>query len=70
MDGFIFKMGDSAVVVDTDVYITIRAKDFRVSKGLWETFTLEKVNRLHVTSDELTTNKKSLLTTNVHLAGY
>jgi len=69
-DGDIFNIGDSSVLVDQDGDITMKEKKFRVSEGLWELLTLKKVNKEHVTSDDLRTYKKILLLTNAHLAGY
>jgi len=42
-DGYKFKFGDSAVVVDTDGGITIK-QEFRGSEGLWELLTCNNVN--------------------------
>ena len=38
-DGDIFKIGDSAVLVDQDGSNTITDKEFRGSESLWELFT-------------------------------
>ena len=69
-DGDKFKIGDSAVLVVQDGDITIKEKQFRGSKGLWELLTSKRVNKEHVTSEELRTYKKILLLTNAHLEGY
>ena len=53
MDGDVFKIGDSVLLVDTDYDITIKGKDFRVSKGLWELWTRKNVNTQQITSEEL-----------------
>jgi len=66
-DGDIFKIRDAAVVVDTDGDIKFKEKEFRGSVSLWELLTRKKVNRQHVTSDDLRTYKKILLMTNAHL---
>ena len=52
-DGDIFKIGDSAVVVDRYGDITIKEKEFRGSEVLWELLTLKNKERL--TSDDLRT---------------
>ena len=65
-----FKIGDSALLVDQDGDITIKAKEFRVSEGLWELLTRKRVNKEHVTSEDLRTYKNTLLLTNAHLKGY
>jgi hypothetical protein len=49
-DGDILKIIDSSVLVDQDGNITIKAKDFRGSVGLWELLTRKIVNKEHVTS--------------------
>ena len=41
-DGYIFKIGDSPVLVDQD--ITIKENDFRGSEWLWEFLSRKKVN--------------------------
>ena len=69
-DGDIFKIGDSAVLVDQDCNFTVKEKEFRGSEGLWELLTYKRVNKEHVTSDGLRTYKKILLMTNAHLEGY
>jgi len=68
-DGDIFKIGESAVLEDLVGDITIKEKEFRGSEGLWELLTLKRVNKEHVTSDEMRTYKKILLLTNGHLEG-
>jgi hypothetical protein len=68
-DGDIFKIGESAVLEDLVGDITIKEKEFRGSEGLWEILTFKKVNKEHVTSDEMRTYKKILLLTNGHLEG-
>jgi len=68
-DGDIFKIGDFSVVVDQDGDITIKEKEFRGSEGLWELLTRKRVNKEHVTSDDLRTYKKILMLTNAHLEG-
>jgi len=69
-DGYVCKIGKSSVLVDQDGDITIEEKEFRWSEGLWELLTRKKVNKEHVTSDDLRTYKKILLKTNAHLEGY
>jgi hypothetical protein len=56
-DGGIFKIGDSSVLVDQDGDITIKEKEFRGSEGLWELLTRKRVNKEHVTSEDLRTYK-------------
>jgi hypothetical protein len=56
-DGDIFKIGDPAVL-DQDGDITVKEKEFRGSEGLWELLTYKRVNKEHVTSDDLRTYKK------------
>ena len=63
-------IGDSAVVVDTDGYITNKWKKFRGPECLWELLTHKRVNKEHVTSDDLRTYNKILLKNNAHLEGY
>jgi len=63
----IFKIGDSAVLVDQDGDITIKEKEFRGSEVLWELLIRKRVNLEHVTSDDLRTYKKILQITNAHL---
>jgi len=41
-DGDIFKIGDSAVLVDQDGDTTMKEKEFRVSEVLWETLTRKR----------------------------
>ena len=55
MDGDIFKIGDSAVLVDQDGDITIKEKEFWGFEGLWDLLTYKRVNKEHVTSDDLRT---------------
>ena len=69
-DGDIFKISDSAVVVDTDGDITIKEKEFRGSGGRCELLTRKKLYRQHVYSNDLWTYKDILLMTNTHLDGY
>jgi len=69
-DGVIFKIGDSAVLVDQDGDITIKEKEIRGSEGLWELLTSKRVNKEHVTSEDLRTHKKILLITIAHLWEY
>ena len=69
-DGDMFMIGYSAVLVDQDGYITIRAKAFRGSVCLWELLIRKRVNKEHVTSDVLITYKRILLMHNAHLEGY
>ena len=52
-DGDSFKIGDSRVLVDTDSDITIRAKEFRGTIGLWEMLTRKSVDRRKTTTDDL-----------------
>ena len=54
-EGDIFKIGDSSVLVYQDGEFTITEKEFRGSEGLWELLTLKRVNKEHVTSDDLRT---------------
>ena len=49
-DGDLFKIRDSAVVVDTDGDITIK-EAFCGSKCLWELLTRKRLNKQHVTSE-------------------
>jgi len=58
------------VVVDTDCDITIKEKEFRGSEGLWDLLTCKRLNKHHITSDDLRTDKKEILMTNAHLEGY
>jgi hypothetical protein len=51
-EGDMFKIGDSALLVDQDGDITIKVKEFRVSEGLWELLTRKRVNKEHMTSDD------------------
>jgi hypothetical protein len=53
-DGDIFKMGVSAVVVDTDGDITIKGREYRGWDSLWELGTRKKVDKGNLTSDGLT----------------
>ena len=69
-DSDIFKIGDSAVLVDQDGDITIKEKELRGSECLWELLTRKSVNKDHVTSDDLRTYRKILLMTNAHLERY
>ena len=69
-DGDIFKIGDSVVLVDQGGDITIKETEFRSSEGLWELLTRKRMNKEHVTSDDLRTYKKILLMTNAQLEGY
>ena len=55
------------MIGDTDGVITIKGKNFRGSECVLELFTRKKVNRKHVTSEDLRTYKKILLMTNDHL---
>jgi hypothetical protein len=52
-----FKIGDSSVLVVQDGDITIKEKEFRGSEGLWELLTRKRVNKEHVTSDDLRTQE-------------
>jgi hypothetical protein len=54
-DSNIVKMGDSAVVVDTDGDITIKEREFRGCVCLWELLTRNNENKRHVTPDDLQT---------------
>jgi hypothetical protein len=54
-DGVIFKIGDSSVLVDQDGDITIKKKEIGGSEGLWELLTRKRLNKEHVTSDDLRT---------------
>ena len=69
-DGDIFKIGDSPVLVYQDGDITIKEEEFRVSEGMWELLTRKRVNKEHVTSEDLQKYKIILLRTNAHLEGY
>ena len=69
-EGDVFKMDDSAVIVNTDGDITIKGKEIRWSDGLCELLPRKKVNKQHVTSDDLRTYKKILQMANAHLNGY
>ena len=69
-DGDIFKIGDSAVVLDQHGDITIKGKECRGSEVLRVLLTRRTVNKKHVTSDYLRTYKKILLLTNAHLEAY
>ena len=62
-------IGDSPVTVDQDD-ITIKKNEFRWSEGLWELLTRKKVNKEHVTSEDLRKYKKIFLLTNAHLEEY
>jgi len=66
----IFKVGDAEVLVDQDGNITIKEKVFRCSEELWELLTCKRVNKEHVTSDDLRTYRKILLLSNAHLERY
>ena len=57
-EGDSFKIGDSAVLVDTDSDITIRGKEFRGITGLWELLTRKSVDRRKITTDDLKKCKK------------
>jgi hypothetical protein len=54
----IFKIGDSAVVVDQDGDFTIKENEFRGCEGLWELLTRKIMIKEHVTSDDLRKYKK------------
>jgi len=69
-DGDIFKIADSSVLVDEDGDITIKETEFRGSERLWELLTRKRVNKEHVTSEDLRTYRKILMLTNAHLEGY
>ena len=43
------------MLVDQDNVITIDEEEFRGSVGLWELLTRNRVNKEHVTSDDLRT---------------
>ena len=51
----IFKIGDSAMLVDQGGDVTIMENEFRGSVGLWDLLTSKRVNKEHVTSDDLST---------------
>jgi len=69
-DGDIFKIRESAVLVDQDGDITIKENEFRRSEGLWDLLTRKRVNIVHVRSDYLRKYKKIFLLNNAHLEGY
>ena len=54
-NGDIFKIGDSALLVDKDGDITIKEKEFRWSKVMWNLLISKRVNKEHVTSEDLRT---------------
>jgi len=70
MDGDMFMIGDSPVVVDTTGDITIKDVVFKESKGLWELLTRKKVNTKVITKDDLKSYKKILTMSNAHLNKY
>jgi len=63
-------IGDSPVLVDTSVDLTIKDRVFKGSKGLWELLTRKYVNTEVITKDELKSYKKILTMTNAHLTLY
>ena len=70
MDGEMFMIGDSPIVVDTSGDIRIKNRVFKGSKGLWELLTRKKVNTEFITKDDLKSYKKLLTMTNAHLTKY
>jgi len=68
-DGDLFKVDNSAVVVHTDVDITIKEKEVCRSQYLWELFTRKILKKLHVTSDDLR-REENISNTNAHSDGY
>jgi len=69
-DGDIFKFGSSALLVDQDGDISIKEKKICGSVGLFELLIRKRVNKEHVTTDDLMTYMKILLLSNAHLEGY
>ena len=69
-DGDICNIFDSAVVINTDIVITVKEKEFRGSEGLWELLTRNREIKQHVTIDDLRTYNKMLLITKAQLDGY
>ena len=59
-------IGDSAIAVDNDPYITIKERVFRGSKGLWELSNCKNVNTEFIAKDFRKTYKKILMATNAH----
>jgi hypothetical protein len=69
-DGDIFKIRESAVLVNQDGDITIKENEFRRSEGLWDLLTRKRVNIVHVRSDYLRKYKKIFVLNNAHFEGY
>jgi len=69
-DGDILKIGVSSVLVHQDGEITVKAKEFRRSEGMWELLTRRRVNKEHVKSNDQRKYTKILLLTNAHLEVY
>jgi len=69
-DGDNFMIGDSPIVVDTDLDFTIKERVFKESKGLWELLTRKNVKTDFITKDDLKMYKKILTMTNAHLTRY
>jgi len=65
-EGDMFMIGDSPVLVDTSVDITIKDRVFKGSKGLWELLTRKNVNTEFITKDDRKSYKKILTLTNAH----
>jgi len=63
-------ISDSALLVGTDIDITIKGQEFRGTNGLWELLTRINVNRKHLTTNDLKKYKKILVLTNAHLTDY
>ena len=63
-------IGNSDARVDEARDITISAKRFRETKGLWELLTRGNFNRDMITNSDLKGCKQILEMTNAHLVGY
>jgi hypothetical protein len=69
-EGEKYKIGDSAVTIDTNSDIYVKRKRFAGTEGLWELLTKKKPNVDIVTSDDYRQYKGILEMTNAHLEGY
>jgi len=56
----VFKIGEFAVLVDTDSDITIKGKELRGTTGLWELLTRTNMDRNKITTEDLKKYKRIL----------
>jgi hypothetical protein len=69
-EGNTLMIGNSVVDLDTPGVITVKGKQFKLTRGLWELLTRNDVDTGSISPNDIQRYKSILKLTSAHLSGY